>query len=81
MVAQLAALEGRYSRYRSDSLVSTINARAGTGEFTELDAEMSALLDLADQLWGASDGLFDITSGPLRKAWDFRMAARPRPST
>ena len=72
VVAQLAALEGRYSRYRSDSLVSTINARAGTGEFTELDAEMSALLDLADQLWGASDGLFDITSGPLRKAWDFQ---------
>jgi len=72
VVGQLAALEDRYSRYVSDSLVSTINARAGTGEFTELDTEMRALLDLADQLWGASEGLFDITSGPLRRAWNFQ---------
>ena len=79
VVAQLAALEGRYSRYRSDSLVSTINARAGTGEFTELDTEMRALLDLANQLWGVSDGLFDITSGPLRKAWNFQNGGSASP--
>lgn len=79
VVARLGALEGRYSRYLSDSLVSTINGRAGTGEFTELDTEMRALLDLAGQLWGASDGLFDITSGPLRRAWNFQNSGSASP--
>ena len=73
VVDLLEDIEARYSRYRHDSIVSEINRRAGTGEFTELDAETAALFGLADQLWHASGGLFDITSGPLRRAWDFRM--------
>ena len=68
----LEALEARYSRYRAESIVSVINQRAGSGIFTELDPETQALLDLAGRLWDASGGLFDITSGPLRQAWDFR---------
>ena len=73
IVDLLKAIEARYSRYQHDSIVSEINRRAGTDEFTELDAETSSLFALADQLWHASGGLFDITSGPLRRAWDFRM--------
>jgi thiamine biosynthesis lipoprotein len=68
----LEELEARYSRYRPDSIVSVINKRAGSGMFTKVDLETRALLDLAGQLWDASGGLFDITSGPLRRAWDFR---------
>ena len=68
----LEALEARYSRYRPESIVSVINLRAGSGVFTEADRETRALLDLAGRLWDASGGLFDITSGPLRQAWDFR---------
>ena len=68
----LEALEARYSRYRPKSIVSVINQRAGSGVFTEVDRETRALLDLAGRLWDASGGLFDITSGPLRQAWDFR---------
>ena len=68
----LEGLEARYSRYRAESIVSLINQRAGSGVFTELDPETRALLDLAGRLWDASGGLFDITSGPLRQAWDFR---------
>jgi len=68
----LQALEARYSRYQPESIVSVINQRAGSGVFTEVDAETRALLDLAGRLWDASGGLFDITSGPLRQAWDFR---------
>ena len=68
----LEALEARYSRYRAESIVSVINQRAGSGVFTEVDPETRALLDLAGRLWDASRGLFDITSGPLRQAWDFR---------
>ena len=69
---RLEALEVRYSRYRDESIVSVINQRAGSGVFTEIDSETRALLDLAGRLWDASRGLFDITSGPLRQAWDFR---------
>ena len=68
----LEALEARYSRYRVESIVSVINQRAGSGVFTEVDPETQALLGLAGRLWDASGGLFDITSGPLRQAWDFR---------
>ena len=76
----LQALEARYSRYRVDSIVSIINQRAGSGVFTELDPETQALLDLAGRLWDASGGLFDITSGPLRQAWDFRADGSAEPT-
>ena len=76
----LEALEARYSRYRAESIVSVINQRAGSGIFTELDPETQALLDLAGRLWDASGGLFDITSGPLRQAWDFRAGGGADPA-
>jgi len=76
----LGALEARYSRYRAESIVSVINQRAGSGIFTEVDPETQALLDLAGRLWGASGGLFDITSGPLRQAWDFRAGGGADPA-
>ncbi len=76
----LEALEARYSRYRVDSIVSVINQRAGSGVFTELDPETEALLGLAGRLWDASEGLFDITSGPLRQAWDFRSDGHADPT-
>ena len=76
----LEALEARYSRYRAESIVSVINQRAGSGLFTEVDPETHALLDLAGRLWDASGGLFDITSGPLRQAWDFRAGGGADPA-
>jgi thiamine biosynthesis lipoprotein len=57
--------------------VSTINRRAGSGDFTHLDPESETLLEIADQLWRSSGGLFDITSGVLRKAWRFDAANTP----
>jgi len=75
--SHLETLERRYSRYLTDSLVSTINRRAGSGDFTHLDPESETLLEIADQLWRSSGGLFDITSGVLRKAWRFDAANTP----
>ena len=75
----VASLEQRYSRYREDSLVSLINRRAGSRQRTKIDPETLALLELAKTLWEATDGLFDITSGPLRRAWDFQSGAPVRP--
>lgn len=67
----LKKLEARYSRYRADSLISLINASAGSGRSVALDQESAALFDLAAALWQQSGGLFDVTSGVLRKIWDF----------
>jgi thiamine biosynthesis lipoprotein len=76
-IAEARRIEHKYSRYRVDSVVSRINAAAGTGEFIEVDDETAQLLGFADQLWRLSDGLFDITSGVLRRVWDFKGAKVP----
>lgn len=75
--AEVMRIEAKYSRYRDDSVVARINAAAGSGFDVEIDAETSSLLDFAAQLHAHSGGLFDITSGVLRQAWNFRAAALP----
>lgn len=77
-VAEVRRIETRYSRYRPDSVVSRINAAAGD-EWVSCDAETVALLDYANTLYLSSGGLFDISSGVLRRAWDFRHAQVPSP--
>ncbi len=76
-IDEVQRIEAKYSRYRGDSVVSRINAAAGSGAVIEVDAESAGLLDFAAQLYGQSGGLFDITSGVLRRAWDFRAARVP----
>lgn len=75
--AAIEQLERRYSRYRPDSLLSAINRAAAKAETVEIDAETASLLDYADVCFVESDGLFDITSGILRKAWRFDGDALP----
>ncbi len=71
-------IEARYSRYRAGSIVSRINAAAGSGRVIEVDEETAALLDFAARLHTESGGLFDVTSGILRQAWDFRRGEGPQ---
>lgn len=71
-------IESKFSRYRPQSVVSRINAAAG-GAPVEVDAETQSLLDFAASLHDASGGLFDATSGVLRRAWDFGQARLPLP--
>jgi thiamine biosynthesis lipoprotein len=75
-IAEVRRIETKYSRYRPDSIVSRINAAAG-GEAVHCDDETMSLMNYAAALHGASDGLFDITSGVLRRAWDFRQPKVP----
>lgn len=77
-IAEVRRIEHTYSRYRSDSIVSCINGAAGSGSVVTVDAETAALLDFAAQLHVHSGGLFDITSGVLRRAWDFRSGRLPQ---
>lgn len=76
-VGEVRRIEQKYSRYRPDSIVSRINMAAGSGAWTQCDPETCWLLDYADTLHRTSDGLFDITSGVLRRAWDFKAGIVP----
>ncbi len=62
-------IEDKFSRYRPDNIVARINESAG--EPVEVDDETANLLDFAARVHDLSGGLFDITSGVLRKAWSF----------
>ncbi len=75
-IAEVARIETKYSRYRADSLLSRINAQAG-GEPVACDDETLMLLEFADTLHRASEGLFDITAGVLRRAWNFKQPRVP----
>lgn len=78
-IDEVRRIEAKYSRYRNDSIVWRINAAAGSGRDVEVDGETASLLDFAAQLHALSGGLFDITSGVLRRAWDFRAGRLPEP--
>jgi FAD:protein FMN transferase len=77
-IAEVRRIEAAFSRYRDDSIVSRINRAAGAG-WTEVDAETDALFAYADALYASSGGLFDITSGILRRAWNFQQPRVPAP--
>jgi thiamine biosynthesis lipoprotein len=62
-------VEKKYSRYREDSVTAWIHKNRGT--LIELDEETASLIDFASQCFELSEGLFDITSGVLRRAWRF----------
>jgi len=76
-ITEVRRIEAKYSRYRQHSLLSRINAAAGQGEPLAMDRETGELLNFAAQLHTFSDGLFDLTSGVLRRAWDFKAARLP----
>ncbi|MFI5381297.1 MAG: FAD:protein FMN transferase [Tepidisphaerales bacterium] len=76
-VAEVGRIEARYSRYRPDSVLSEINRAAGCGGEIAVDAETAGLLDYAWACYLKSEGLFDISSGILRRAWDFKSSRLP----
>ncbi len=68
-VVETWRIESKFSRYESNNVMARINA--SNGRPVELDDETAALLDFADQCYYLSQGLFDVTSGVLRKVWRF----------
>ena len=69
VVAETQRIEKKFSRYRPGNIVSRINT--ANGEPVAVDDETAGLLTYADRLFKLSDGLFDVTSGVLRKVWRF----------
>lgn len=76
-ISEVRRIEVAFSRYRADSIVSRINAAAGGSDVVGVDEETASLLNFAEQLHAMSDGLFDITSGVLRRVWDFKAMRLP----
>ncbi len=76
-VQLVLGLERKYSRYRDDSVVAAINRSAGDPAGLLVDDETASLLDYADTAHEQSDGLFDITSGSLRRVWNFASGRVP----
>lgn len=74
---EVERLERKYTRYRDDSLTAEINRHAGDPAGLLVDEETAALLDYADTAFRQSEGRFDVTSGVLRRAWDFRSGRVP----
>lgn len=62
-------IEDKYSRYRRGNIVDELNSAVGRA--VAVDEETANLLDFAATLHYLSDGLFDVTSGVLRRAWTF----------
>jgi FAD:protein FMN transferase len=75
-IAEVARIEAKYSRYLAQSVVSRINSAAG-GDPVAIDEETWKLLVFAGECFEQSGGLFDATSGVLRRAWRFNSGVVP----
>jgi thiamine biosynthesis lipoprotein len=62
-------IEAKFSRYLEGNVVHRINHSEGRP--VEVDPETASLIDYAATCHETSGGLFDITSGALRRAWKF----------
>jgi thiamine biosynthesis lipoprotein len=58
------------SHYRADSPLSRINRDAARGP-VQVEPELFDFIALALEYGAASDGAFDVTVGPLMRAWGF----------
>ena len=76
-VREILRFEKKYSRYRSESVTSKINRAAGRTPVS-IDAETVAILRYAAVCHEQSGGLFDITSGVLRRIWNRERTSLPR---
>ncbi|HZM02464.1 MAG TPA: FAD:protein FMN transferase [Candidatus Saccharimonadales bacterium] len=77
----VAWFEAQYSRFIPDSLIGRINAAAGL-HWVEVDPETDALLNLCHDMVFLSRGVFDPTSLPLMRLWNWKAKppAVPTPS-
>jgi len=78
-IAEIERIEKKFSRYDESSILSAINRAGAIGGKVTVDEETAALLDFAFACYEKSGGLFDITAGVLRRAWNFASGSLPEP--
>lgn len=79
VITQIAAkeawrIETKYSRYQTNNLCDKINQSQGNP--VDIDEETFQLLNFAKTCYEISDGMFDLTSGVLRKVWQFNQSSQ-----
>lgn len=74
--AAMREIEAELSLYRSNSLLSQLNAVAGVGSI-EAGQHLLANLVLARRYGDLSGGAFDVTVGPLVRLWGFSGGKTP----
>ncbi|WP_168565750.1 FAD:protein FMN transferase [Crateriforma spongiae] len=76
----LDEIESRLSVYRADSEISQIN-RAGVGQAVKVSADTFDVLSRAIEISRQTSGAFDVTAGPLVKAWGFMQRSGKKPTS
>jgi len=76
---EIERLECQLSVYRTDSEITWINSRAASGS-TKIEPRLFQLLSRCADLNRKTCGAFDITVGPLMRAWGFVDRTRRIPS-
>ena len=69
VAAEVWRIERNWSRYLPGNIVDRINT--ALGKPVKVDEETARFLSYAEHLYELSNGLFDVTSGVLRRAWRF----------
>ncbi len=69
VAAEVWRIERHWSRYLKGNIVDRINT--AQGKAVKVDDETARFLKYAEHLYQLSDGLFDVTSGVLRRVWTF----------
>jgi thiamine biosynthesis lipoprotein len=72
--------EARYSRFIPDSLIGRINAAAGK-TWVDVDPETDALFNLCQEMIFFTRGVFDPTSLPLIRLWNWKANPPVLPDT
>ena len=73
-LAEVKRIERKFSRYQKDNLCYAINNANGAS--TPIDQECHRLLQFAQTCYELSEGMFDLSSGVLRRAWQFDCSDR-----
>lgn len=77
---KIAALNKVLSDYDPQSELSLLNATAGSGRAVPISDDLWTVLRRSQQLAAATDGAFDVTVGPLVKAWRSARRTKTFPS-
>lgn len=80
LISRVQYLDSYYSNYSTTSFVADINRQSGKAKGIKVDPETAQILNYAQACFHQSDGLFDITSGILRHAWNYQQEKPKIPS-
>ncbi len=79
-LVEIERLESQLSFYRQNSDIRRINQQAAFGP-VRVDPRLFRLLRSCSELTKATDGAFDVTVGPLMRAWKFTGEGGAVPAT